>query len=43
MEIPHPNPRKEEICTETEKMREPFLRLRRNIMGFKEAQTIFGI
>jgi len=34
--IPHPDPREEEICTETEKGGKPFLGFRRGIMGFKE-------
>ena len=42
-EVPHPYPWKEEICTKTEERRKPFLRLRRNVMGFKKVQTVYGI
>ena len=36
IEVPHPDPRKKEICTEVEKMRKHFLGLIRDIMGFKK-------
>ena len=43
IEVPNPDPRKKEICTETKKMRKPLIGLRRRIMGFKKVSTVYGI